>query len=180
MARAPNHLAEIERFLDALDEKSIGLIEMVASIKSDVARSSFSNYKRFSDACGDFDSFCILIEYRLKRLPTGPDRESLDARFQSARTAHMARQLRTSIDLLGLVASATELPLGARDVFLRELRSIYALKNALSEPSFADGIEAGTAHDIELAEKILREVIERAPTLLELSMGLDGGSPQPE
>jgi hypothetical protein len=92
----------------------------------------------------------------------------------------MARQLRTSIDLLGLVASATELPLGAGDVFLRELRSIYALKNALSEPSFADGIEAGTAHDIELAEKILREVIERAPTLLELSMGLDGGSPQPE
>jgi len=180
MARAPNHAAEVERFLDALDEKSIALIDLVSSTKSDVARSSFANYKRFADAGGDFESFCILIEYRLKRLQAGPAREALDARFQAARVGHMARQLKTSIDLIGLVATSRELPLGAKDVFLRELRSIYGLKNALSEPPYSTGMPAETLHDIDLAEKILREIIERAPTLLELSMGLESEAPLPE
>ncbi|MCZ8309940.1 MAG: hypothetical protein O9320_03740 [Magnetospirillum sp.] len=175
MARTVNLEAEIERFLDALDEKSSTLREVVAATKSEVARSSFANYKKFSDVCGDFDSFCILIEYRLKRLPQGPARAQLGARFQAARVAHMSRQLKTSIELMGLVASVRELPLGAKDVFLRELRSIYALKNALSEPPFADGVAPETAHDIDLAEKILREIIERAPTMLELSLGIESG-----
>jgi hypothetical protein len=175
MARPVNHEAEIERFLDALDEKSSTLGDVVAATKSDAARSSFANYKKFSDAVGDFDSFCILIEYRLKRLPQGPARAQLDKRFHAARVAHMARQLKTSIELMGLVATARELPLGAKDVFLRELRMIYALKNALSEPPYADGRAPETAHDIELAEKILREIIERAPTMLELSLGIGGG-----
>jgi hypothetical protein len=175
MARTVNLEAEIERFLDALDEKSSVLRDVVVATKSEVARSSFANYKKFADACGDFDSFCILIEYRLKRLPQGPARAQLGARFQAARVAHMARQLKTSIELMGLVASARELPLGAKDVFLRELRSIYALKNALSEPPFADGLAPENARDIELAEKILREIIERAPTMLELSLGIESG-----
>jgi hypothetical protein len=171
VSRPVNLEAEIERFLDALDEKVAALRDVVAETKSEVARSSFANYKKFADACGDFDSFCILIEYRLKRLPQGPACAQLGARFQGARVAHMSRQLKTSIELMGIVASTNALPLGAKDLFLRELRSIYALKNALSEPPFADGVAAETAHDIELAEKILREIIERAPTLFELSLG---------
>jgi hypothetical protein len=175
MARPVNLEVEIERFLDALDEKAAALRDVVAATKTEVARSSFANYKKFAEVCGDFDSFCILIEYRLKRLPQGSGRAQLDARFHAARVAHMSRQLKTSIELMGIVASTHALPLGAKDVFLRELRSIYALKNALSEPAFADSVAAETAHDIELAEKILREIIERAPTMLELSLGIENG-----
>ena len=175
MARPVNLEAELETFLDALDEKSSALREIVAATKSDVAKSSFATYKKFADACGEFESFCILIEYRLKRLPQGPAHARHDARFQTARVAQMSRQLKTSIELMGVVANARELPLGAKDVFLRELRSIYALKNALSEPPFADGMAADTGRDVEIAEKILREIIERAPTLLELSLGIESG-----
>jgi hypothetical protein len=172
MARTVNPESEARRFLDALDEKSDQLAELVKETKADVAHSSFAIYKRFTDAGGDFDSFCILIEYRLKKMPPGEARTALEARFHSARVGHMARQLKTSIELMGLVADQHALPLGAKEVFLRELRAIYTLKNALSEPPYAAGVQAETRHDIDLAERILREIIERAPTLLELSMGL--------
>jgi hypothetical protein len=132
MARTVNPADEARRFLDALDEKAEGISALLADTKADVARSSYSAYKRFADAVNDFDSFCILIEYRIK--------------------------------------SAKELPLGAKDLFLRELRAIYALKNSLSSPPFDGNLPAETAHDVELAEKILREIIERAPALLDLSM----------
>ena len=81
----------------------------------------------------------------------------------------------TLIEMMAVVASAKELPLGAKDLFLRELRAIYTLKNSLSSPPFDGDLPAETAHDVELAEKILREIIERAPALLDLSMGADGG-----
>jgi len=174
MARTVNPADEARRFLDALDEKADGIATLLAGTKDDVARSSYSAYKRFADAVNDFDSFCILIEYRIKRVPEGDERMSLEARFQSARLAHMSRQLKTSIEMMALVAAAKELPLGAKDLFLRELRAIYALKNSLSSPPFDGNLPAETAHDVELAEKILREIIERAPALLDLSMMADG------
>lgn len=170
MARTVNPAEEARRFLDALDEKTERIAELVAGAKTDIARSTFSAYKRFADAVSDFDSFCILIEYRIKRVPEGAERTALEARFHSARVGQMARHLKTSIELMGLVASARELPLGAKDVFLRELKAIYTLKNALSAPPFANGLHAETVHDVDLAEKILREIIERAPALLDLSM----------
>ncbi len=170
MARTVNPADEARRFLDALDEKTEKIAELVAGAKTDVARSTFSAYKRFADAISDFDSFCILIEYRIKKVPEGDERVALEARFHSARVGQMARHLKTSIELMGLVATARELPLGAKDVFLRELRAIYTLKNALSAPPYSTGLHAETAHDVELAEKILREIIERAPALLDLSM----------
>ena len=174
MARTVNPADEARRFLDALDEKAEGISTLLANTKADVARSSYSAYKRFADAVNDFDSFCILIEYRIKRVPEGEERTTLEARFQSARLAHMSRQLKTSIEMMALVASAKELPLGAKDLFLRELRAIYTLKNSLSSPPFDGNLPAENAHDVELAEKILREVIERAPALLDLSMNNDG------
>jgi hypothetical protein len=175
MARTVNPADEARRFLDALDEKADGITALLADTKADVARSSYSAYKRFADAVNDFDSFCILIEYRIKRVPEGEERTTLEARFQSARLAHMSRQLKTSIEMMAVVASAKELPLGAKDLFLRELRAIYTLKNSLSSPPFDGNLPAETAHDVELAEKILREIIERAPALLDLSMGAEGG-----
>jgi hypothetical protein len=59
--------------------------------------------------------------------------------------------------------------LGAKEIFLRELRSLYALKNALSQEPYASQLGAETAPDVELAEKILREIIDKAPALLELT-----------
>jgi hypothetical protein len=174
MARTVNPADEARRFLEALDEKAEGIAQVLARTKEDVARSSFSAYKRFADAVSDFDSFCILIEYRIKKVPPGDERTALEAHFHSARVGQMARQLKTSIELMGLVAVARELPLGAKELFLRELRAIYNLKNALSGPPYAEGLQGETVHDVELAEKILHEIIERAPALLDLSMSLDG------
>ncbi|MBI3506138.1 MAG: hypothetical protein HY059_14970 [Proteobacteria bacterium] len=173
MARTVNPADEARRFLDALDEKAEGIAEVLAHTKEDVARSSYSAYKRFADAVSDFDSFCILIEYRIKKVEPGEERTTLDARFHSARVGQMARQLKTSIELMALVASAKELPLGAKELFLRELRAIYTLKNALSGPPYSTGLQGDTVHDVELAEKILHEIIERAPALLDLSISLD-------
>lgn len=169
MARTVNPATEAERFLSALEDKSRALDDAIAVAKSGIARSSFAAYKQFADASADFDGFCILIEYRIKKVGPGPERASLESRLLTARTHAMARMLKASIELIGGLAGQRVFPLGAKDVFLRELRSLYALKNTLAREPFAGQLPAETGHDVELAEKILREIIDKAPALLDLT-----------
>lgn len=177
MARTVNPATEAERFLGALDEKSLAIDDAIAQAKSGVAHSSFAAYKVFSDAASDFDGFCILIEYRIKKIPGEAERAGFEARLLTARVHAMTRMLKASIELIGAVANQKELPLGAKDVFLRELRSIYNLKNTLSRPPFVGQLPGDTEHDLDLAEKILREIIDKAPALLELTPMVDPAEP---
>lgn len=169
MARTVNPAIEAERFLEALAEKSNVLDAAIAEAKSGVARSSFAAYKAFADSAGDFDGFCILIEYRIKKVEPGPVRASLESRLLTERVQAMSRMLKASIELIGALAGQRVFPLGAKDVFLRELRSLYGLKNTLAREPFLGQLPAETGRDVELAEKILREIIDKAPALLDLA-----------
>lgn len=169
MARTVNPALEAERFLDALNDKTRALDDAIADAKAGIARSSFAAYKLFADAAADFDGFCILIEYRIKKVEPGPERASLESRLLTERMHAMSRMLKTSIQLIGGLAGQRVFPLGAKDVFLRELRSLYGLKNTLAREPFASRLPADTGHDVELAEKILREIIDKAPALLDLT-----------
>lgn len=120
MARTVNPTAEAERFLGALDEKSLALDAAIAHAKSGVAHSSFAAYKTFSDAASDFDGFCILIEYRIKKIPGDAERAGFESRLLTARVHAMTRMLKASIELIGAVANQKELPLGAKDVLDRK------------------------------------------------------------
>jgi hypothetical protein len=169
MARTVNPAVEAERFLEALDDKIRALDGAIAVAKTGVARSSFAAYKQFADASADFDGFCILIEYRIKKVEPGPARAALESRLLTERVNAMSRMLKASIELIGALAGQRVFPLGAKDVFLRELRSLYGLKNTLAREPFASHLPAETGHDVELAEKILREIIDKAPALLDLA-----------
>ncbi|MFM7346640.1 MAG: hypothetical protein ACKO1J_14885 [Tagaea sp.] len=169
MARTVNPAIEAERFLEALGDKTAALDEAIADAKGGVARSSFAAYQTFADAAADFDGFCILIEYRIKKVEPGPERASLESRLLTSRVHAMSRMLKASIELIGGLAGQRVLPLGAKDVFLRELRSLYGLKNTLGREPFLSQLPAESGHDVELAEKILREIIDKAPALLDLA-----------
>lgn len=169
MARTVNPAIEAERFLEALGEKTAVLEAAIADAKGGIARSSFAAYKIFADAAADFDGFCILIEYRIKKVEPGPERASLESRLLTSRVHAMSRMLKASIELIGGLAGQRVFPLGAKDVFLRELRSLYALKNTLGRAPFASQLPAETGRNVDLAEKILREIIDKAPALLDLT-----------
>lgn len=169
MARTADPALEADRFMTALDDKFAAVDAAIVEARAGIARSAFAAYKRFSDATADFEGFCILIEYRIKKVPPGAARTSLENRLLTARTYAMSRMLAASIKLIGGLAGRAEFPLGAKEIFLRELRSLYALKNALSQEPYASRLSAESGPDVDLAEKILREIIDKAPTLLELS-----------
>jgi hypothetical protein len=71
-----------------------------------------------------------------------------------------------SLHFLRILAEKKELPLGARDVFKSELRSLYHAKERIESERYVNRLNERTRADLVAAEQILEVVIERAPRLL--------------
>jgi hypothetical protein len=71
-----------------------------------------------------------------------------------------------SLHFLRILAEKRELPLGAREVFMSELRSLYYAKERIETERYVHLLTDRIKSDLAAAEQILEVVIERAPKLL--------------
>ena len=61
------------------------------------------------------------------------------------------------------------LPLGAREMFQSELRTLYEAERMISHPRYVSHLDESAKDDLEVAKEILQEIIENAPALLNFS-----------
>jgi len=161
---------EVESLLSALEGHADNVISAAKDVSGALAEEEFGIYARFRAHCDDFDTLAIVIEYRLKNLRGGRDK-ALEAQFEELTLFMLSATLQTSLHFLKILANRNELPLGSKDIFLSELRSLYRVKQLLEMDRFKQKISARAARDIETAEEILGLIIERAPSLLQLEIG---------
>jgi hypothetical protein len=60
--------------------------------------------------------------------------------------------------------------MGTREIFMEELRSLHHAHETLHRPEYARRLETDVIHDLEVAEQILTEIVDRAPRLLEFQL----------
>ena len=58
------------------------------------------------------------------------------------------------------------LPMGAREIFVAELRSLHDAAEKLKRPNYAGKLGPDLDRDLETASLILEEIIDKAPSLL--------------
>jgi hypothetical protein len=56
--------------------------------------------------------------------------------------------------------------MGAREIFVSELRSLHDAHEKLRRPNYADKIVADLERDLDTASLILEEIIDKAPGML--------------
>jgi hypothetical protein len=76
--------------------------------------------------------------------------------------------LNCSLNFLDALSREENLPLGSREVFVREIKTLYDANKWLSDDRYVDLIDDAMHNKQAQAEKILSAIINRAPTLLEL------------
>ncbi|MBI3506999.1 MAG: hypothetical protein HY059_19350 [Proteobacteria bacterium] len=160
---------EVENLLTALEGHADHVISAAKEVSGALEQEEFGIYAKFRSHCDDFDTLAIVIEYRLKNLRGGRDK-ALEAQFEELTVFMLSATLQTSLHFLRILAHRNELPLGSKDIFLSELRSLYRVKQLLEMDRFRNKISSRANKDIETAEEILGVIIERAPSLLQLSI----------
>ena len=158
---------EAQEMLAALERQARDITVLAAQTEKNAHQHSFHSYRQFRDKISEFETFGILIENRLKNLETGRD-ERLDEQFDALNILISKAVLRTSTKFFLALSQSTALPIGSREIFVQELHNLHAAKKRLAEPRYAHLLDKEAERNIEVAENILNEIIERAPSLLNL------------
>lgn len=158
---------DVDPLLEALEKNATDVVESARNAASEARADKYQGYAEFKKKADDFDTLAILIEHRLKNLRLGRDKE-LDDRFEDMILFMLSATMTTSLHFLRILAEREALPLGSRELFAGELRSLHRAKDKLAAQRFADRISARTRADMRIAEEILNIILDRAPALLDL------------
>ncbi len=165
MAKTYNR-REVEQLLGALEQSASAVIKTAGLASTEAKRDKFQAYQEFKRRCDDFDTLSILIEHRLKNMKGGREKD-LDDKFEELTLFLLSATLTASLHFLRILAERDALPLGSRDVFMRELRNLHRAHEKMNDPKYSARISERTTADLKVAEEILTTIIERAPALLD-------------
>jgi len=162
---------DIDRFLRVLETRVRELAESTANLPRTVedlrGRLRFADYVHSRDLSSECWAFSIVIERRIEDYH-GHDAADLRRRFEQLTVTIWATLLDCSLQFLDALSREAHLPLGSREVFVREIKTLYDAHRLLHDPRYEALIDDGMRARQRQAERILTEIIDRAPALLNL------------
>ncbi|WP_041794296.1 hypothetical protein [Pararhodospirillum photometricum] len=161
---------ELENFLLLLEQRIIALAKCTLILqRHDDLPPRFDDFTRTRSLTSECLAFSIVIERRIDQLPE-PRQSRVRDRFDTLTVRIWATLLEGSLTFLKAIAREEHLPLGSREVFLHEIKTLYDAYNTLNQERYVGKVEEETLRKCKSAEKILHKIIERAPRLLDLSV----------
>ncbi|HYD30372.1 MAG TPA: hypothetical protein VEB64_05880 [Azospirillaceae bacterium] len=165
MAKRTYTRAEVKGLLSALERQVREAATLASEAEHEASKHSFAAYRAFRDKVGEFQALVILIEGRLRNLVDNKS-EDLKVEFERLDTLMLHLLVRASMRFFFVLSANPILPLGAREIFMSELRSLHDAHEKLNRPNYAGKLSSDLERDLETAELILEEIIEKAPSLL--------------
>jgi hypothetical protein len=156
---------EVEQLLAALEHSATAVIKTAGLASAEAKKDKFQAYQEFKRRCDDFDTLSILIEHRLKNMKGGKEKD-LEEKFEELTLFLLSATLTASLHFLRILSERDALPLGSRDLFMRELRNLHNANEKITDVRYSARIGERTKNDIKVAEEILSAIIDRAPALL--------------
>ena len=160
---------QIRPYLDMLERRVRDPYPLSGSVRTSFEKHSFEQYVDMRNLLSECKALIVIIENRLASArEAGEETARLEDNLALLTTQLWETLLATALEFFRSVASSTRLPLGSRDVFVRELKTLHDARSLLQRPPYSARVEQVTMDNLDKAEKILREIIARAPGLLDL------------
>ncbi|CCQ72068.1 hypothetical protein [Magnetospira sp. QH-2] len=155
----------VSQLVDALRIRVEELDRDCNDLRAKGADVFFANFLEFQNHASESLTFLIIIERKLKSL-IRQDREELKRSFDDLSFAVWSIVLKGSLFYIGTIAEEVSLPVGSREIFIRELRTLHEAHQQMSRKRYRERNTEQTKTEIKKAEKILEVIIEKAPSLL--------------
>jgi len=159
---------EALRMLGVLERQIEGLKAFESETEYSVGALSSDRYAQFRARSGEVYTLGIVVKSRVDNLDKGPDPE-LSQRFDRAIVEAQRIIIQASLKFMEVLSKLEALPLGAREIFTGELRSLYDSRERLRDPRLAPFIDDSLGKKIDTAEAVLNTIIEKAPQLMSFS-----------
>lgn len=156
---------EAERMLEALRRQVANLKAFEAETEYSFSALSSDRYAQFRARAGEIYTLCIVVKARVDNLDSGRDTD-LEGLYDRLVVKAQRIIVRASLKFMNVLTHLEALPLGAREIFTTELRSLYDANQRLKDPRLKPHIDPEFEKKLDTAEAVLHTIIEKAPQLL--------------
>ena len=158
---------EVRRLISVLEDRIGELADSVESTETLEEAEVFQAYRKFRVLMSSCVGFSIIIEGRLRNL-SGEAVQEMHAKFDELTVAIWSIVTLKALEFFNDLSQMEFLPLGLREMFMGELKTLYEANNILRKEKYSKLISDALWTRIKTSERILKEVIDRAPALLNL------------
>lgn len=155
---------QITQFIGSLKDKTVELGGWAKHAEASLSGEGFKNYLEFRDLVVECESFNEVIQRRLQTADKDCENPDLQSQLDELTARQVTLAIHASLKFLRYIAEKN-LPIGSRDVFIRELQDLHRMKQALDNERIKDKVDAAALEDQRKVEEILNVVIEKAPQL---------------
>lgn len=159
---------EIETLLQALQRQTKRARKMAEEAIELITHSAYEPYYDYREALTEIEGVIVLIEDRMAHAEP-----AALAQLRDYHSRLMVDLLRMKIDVVLRVFPALEnaevLPMGTQKVFLSTIWELKETVDRIDREHIEGVLDDDARKRLMVAETILREVAERAPSLLELA-----------
>ncbi|MCC9625515.1 hypothetical protein LPB41_27905 [Thalassospira sp. MA62] len=161
--------AEVEDFLSRLEIRSRRLLALANELEKEANVLDVTGYRPFREEVDNFKALSLVITERLAKLEQHPKKEELEEHFHKLQVLMLRLVIKTSLKFFFVMSAKSVLPLGAREMFQSELRTLYEAERMISDPRYVSQLDESSKEDLDIAKSILQEIIDHAPALLNFS-----------
>ena len=157
---------EVEEFLSRLELRARKLVALANTLEKNADKSDVTGYRPFREEVDNFKALSLVISERMNKLESHPKKEELEKQFHKLQVVMLRIVIKTSLKFFFVMSAKENLPLGAREMFQSELRTLYEAERMISDPRYISQLDESAKDDLDIAKSILEEIIEKAPALL--------------
>ncbi|SCA55398.1 hypothetical protein MTBPR1_100039 [Candidatus Terasakiella magnetica] len=155
---------QITQFIGSLKEKTEELNGWARHAEASLTGEGFGTYLEFRDLVIECESFNEIIQRRLTTDDKPSDNPDLQDQLDELSARQLTLAIHASLKFLRYIAEKN-LPIGSRDVFIRELQDLHRMKKTLDNERLQGKVDQAALDDQRKVEEILNVVIEKAPQL---------------
>ena len=159
---------EIEEFIEALEARSNKVADETQVFIDRGTDVELEEYLHFRNGVSSNWTFSVIIERRMRKLPDEMA-ESLRDAYEDLTVKIWSTLLDGALYFVENVAKRTHLPLGSKEILMHELKTLHDADNFLREDKHEGKVDPDILKRLSTSEKILDEIIARAPSLLDVS-----------
>ncbi|HWK45605.1 MAG TPA: hypothetical protein VNT30_12860 [Stellaceae bacterium] len=156
---------QLDKLLAALD-RAIGEVSTQAEMThTAITNHSFGAYYDYRDSISQYDALVVTINHRKSSVPLSAQ-ERITRYLLVRERRVLAVIIRATFDFFYALSAIPVLPIGIRELFAREINSLEVTKTRLRSPEHEGHLAPELQEDLELAQEILTEIMQKAPSLL--------------
>lgn len=170
---------QITQFIGSLKDRTDELDGWARHAEAAMSGEGFKTYLEFRDLVVECESFNEVIQRRLEKSEKEGGNPDLQSQLDELTARQLTLAIHASLKFLRYIAEKN-LPIGSRDVFIRELNDLHRMKKSLDNERLQGKVDEAALADQRKVEEILNVVIEKAPQLFSFDNLEDDDEEKPQ